>query len=159
MTAELATRRPEIMERRPFGRLFPQLPSVLDEFNDFMRFEWPLRRGWNGDGWTPRVDLIEHTETYEVRAEVPGCKPDDIKVNLAGNSLTIQGEKRRDKERKEDNVHVYERTYGAFQRVFSLADAVDEDSVSAELKDGVLTVSVKKLQPAQSREVKIKVKK
>ena len=145
----------QLTEWRPFGRTpFPELPSL---FNEFLRKEWPLRAG-NGDEWTPRVELTETPEAYEVHAELPGCKPDDIKVNLTGNTLCIHGEKRKEEQRAEDNVHIYERSYGSFQRTFNLPNAVVQDGVSAETSEGILTVKVKKAEAAQSREIKVEVK-
>jgi len=114
-----------------------------------------MHMGANED-WTPRVDLSESPEGYEVRAELPGCQPEDIKINLTGNTLCIHGEKRKEERRAEDNVHVYERSYGAFQRTFNLPNPVDGDSVMAETKDGILTVRIKKAETARSREIEVK---
>lgn len=142
----------QLTEWRPFGQnLFPELPTL---FNEFLRKEWPLRGG-NGEGWTPRVELTESPNAYEVRAELPGCKADDIKVNLTGNTLSIQGEKRQEERRAEDNVHIYERSYGMFQRTFNLPNPVDADSVKAETQDGVLTVKIDKATTNDSHDVKV----
>ena len=153
MTTQLTPWRP--LERT----LFPEVPSLLNELNEMFRRDLPLRLGGNGETWNPRVELVESPEAYEVKAELPGCKPEDIKVNLSGNTLSIHGEKRKEERRSEDNVHIYERSYGVFHRSFTLPNAVEDDGVKAEAHDGILTIKVKKSVPAKSREIKVQAKK
>tara|TARA_B100000965_G_scaffold403213_1_gene430825 strand:- start:627 stop:1007 length:381 start_codon:yes stop_codon:yes gene_type:complete len=112
----------------------------------------PQQRG----GWSPRVELKEDPEHYLVQAELPGCKKEDIKVTLEGDTLTIRGEKKEEEKREDENVHVYERSYGSFTRSFRFPSAVDAEQVSAETSDGVLSVRVKKAEQSKSRTVEIK---
>ncbi|MCA8920570.1 MAG: Hsp20/alpha crystallin family protein [Planctomycetes bacterium] len=145
----------QLTEWRPFGRtLFPELPQLFNEFNEMFRRE----AGRNGESWSPRVELIEKPDAYEVKAELPGCKAADIKVNLTGNTLSIHGEKRQEERRSEENVHIYERSHGVFHRSFTLPSAVEADGVKAETQDGILTVKVKKAEKAKSREIKVEAK-
>ncbi|MCB2186625.1 MAG: Hsp20/alpha crystallin family protein [Deltaproteobacteria bacterium] len=104
---------------------------------------WPAVTG--GGEFSPRLDLKETDDGYEVMAEVPGLKPEDIKVDLKGDILTISGEKRDEREETNDNYHLVERTFGRFERTVHLPGEVDRTGIVAKQKDGVLTVTLPKL--------------
>mgnify|MGYP003572869449 CR=1 FL=1 len=144
---------------RPLKSFLPEMPSMLNEFNELLRREFPMRAGGNGETWAPKVDLIETPEAYEVRADLPGCKVEDIKVSLAGNTLSIRGERREEERRSEDNVHIFERSHGIFHRSFTLPNAVKGEGVEAVAEDGILTVTVRKSEAAKSREIEVQIKK
>jgi HSP20 family protein len=96
----------------------------------------------------PRVDVAEDEKSVTLTAEVPGVNEKDIDVSLVGDQLTIKGEKRSEHEEKKDLqghvVHRTERSYGAFQRTITIPYQVDPEQVSAQFKDGVLTVTLPK---------------
>ena len=112
-------------------------------------FEEPL-------GWSPAVDVSESDGELVVTAELPGMNRQDVHIDLTENVLTIRGEKKEETEREEKEMRVYERSYGSFRRSFTLSSPVDEAKVSAEFKDGVLKVTLPKLERAKGREIQIK---
>ncbi|CUS83436.1 Hsp20/alpha crystallin family protein [Candidatus Kryptobacter tengchongensis] len=107
--------------------------------------------------WSPRVDISETDDEYIVRADVPGVSKDDIKITIKDNVLTISGEKKQEKETKNENFHRIERVYGSFTRTFTLPGAVKVDKVEARFKDGVLTIKLPKVEEAKAKEIEVKV--
>ena len=104
------------------------------------------------------MDVAETDDAVIVKAEVPGVDPKDIEVTLTGGVLTIKGEKREEKEEKGKRTHRIERAYGAFSRSIDLPEGVDPDNITAECKDGVLTVTLPKKPEAKARQIKVEVK-
>jgi HSP20 family protein len=118
--------------------------------------------GWQLDevattAWTPVVDIFEELEQVRIVAEIPGVKPDAVKILVEGNVLTIQGTKEQIAEEKAEKVHRYERTYGAFERSFTLPTTVDPEHIKASYEVGVLTVILPKIEKAKPREIKLEV--
>lgn len=132
---------------RSFRRLFEDFLDVPKDW------EFPVR----GDEWSPSVDISETPQQYDIRAEVPGIKKEDVKVSLNNNVLTISGEKKSESEVKDKKVHRCESYYGSFQRSFVLPDSIASDKASAAFKDGILTVTVPKSEQAKEKTVDIKV--
>ena len=124
-----------------------------DLFDSFFR---ELDRPFSGYKAWPAIDVAEEKDSILVRAEVPGCKADDIEISVYGNKLTISGEKKLDEEKKEKGYYHVESTYGSFRRELTLSTDVDQEKINAECKDGVLTVTLPKA--AKAKSVKIKVK-
>ena len=120
---------------------------------------WMRTLGENGGQveWAPAADISETEKEYIVKAELPGVKREDVKVTLEGGVLTIQGERRQEKTRKDEKSHRTERFYGSFSRSFTLPDNADAAGISAENRDGVLSVRVPKLGNSKARPVEIKV--
>lgn len=108
--------------------------------------------------WTPAVDIAEHDDEYLVKVELPGVNKDEVKLTLENNILTIRGEKKQEKETKKENYHRVERSYGSFQRSFTLPAAVKSDKIDASYKDGILTVSLPKAEEAKPKQIEVKVK-
>jgi HSP20 family protein len=107
-----------------------------------------------GDAWTPAVDITESPKEYTVKAELPGVKKDEVKVNVENGVLTVSGERKAEHEEKDARFHRVERSYGTYSRSFSLPDDVVQDKIAAEYKDGVLLVhlpktDIKKTTPTQ----------
>ena len=94
--------------------------------------------------WNPLVDIFENDNEVVVKAELPGMSAKDIDLRLENNILTLRGERRFERETKEENYHRVEGQYGAFARSFALPSAVNGDKVTAEHKDGVLKVVLPK---------------
>jgi HSP20 family protein len=105
--------------------------------------------------WNPAVDIFENEHEIVIKAELPGMEAKDIEVRMEKNVLTIKGERRFEKEAKEENYHRIEREYGNFSRTFSLATAVDEEKIAAEYKDGVLKVVLPKREEVKPKPIKI----
>lgn len=108
--------------------------------------------------WSPEVDIIESEKEYLIKAELPEIKREDVKVSVEEGVLTIQGERKQEKEEKGKKFHRIERSYGAFERSFTLPDDADEGKVSAEFKDGVLIVHLPKSEKAMPKPIPIEVK-
>lgn len=108
--------------------------------------------------WMPAVDLIEKDDEFVAKVELPGVRKDDVKITLHDNTLTIRGEKKEEKETKDSSYHRIERTYGSFQRSFTLPTAVRQDKVEAEFRDGVLTITMPKAEEAKRKQIEVKVK-
>jgi HSP20 family protein len=119
----------------------------------------PFRSDWSGlaqtSDFAPRFDVKETKDAYVIRADMPGVRDDEVEISLSGNLLTVTG-KREDEHRAEgDQYYAVERGFGAFARTFSLPDSVDAEHVSAELKNGVLTLRVPKKPDAQPKRIEI----
>jgi HSP20 family protein len=126
-------------------------------------FARPATRAANGKetmivaDWTPSVDISETEGEYQIKAEIPDVKKEDVKVTLEDGVLTIQGERKHEKEEKGKKYHRIERSYGSFVRTFSLPDVIDEDKVKAEFKDGVLNLHLPKSEKAKPKAIDVKV--
>ena len=106
---------------------------------------WPFPRFGTGlalNEWGPRVDICESDGTYLFKADMPGMDKQDIKVSLAGDMLTIQGERKRESEEKKPHFHRIERSYGSFSRSFSLPEDADRGAIHAHCENGELTISI-----------------
>ena len=118
-----------------------------------------LVRNWDSPlsttAWNPSVDVFENDNEVVFKAELPGMNAKDIDVKLENNILTLKGERRFEKETKEENYHRIEREYGTFSRSFALPTAVNGEKVTAEYKDGVLKVTLPKKEEIKSKPIKI----
>ncbi len=136
------------------------LTSFESEMGDLMnrffgnREEWPVGR----EVFAPRINLAETQTDYEVTVELPGMKPEDFRVEMEGSELRISGEKKEEHEEKEKTYHRMERHHGEFFRVIPLPTAVDAEKITAEYKEGVLTVKVPKTEEAKPRKIDVKTK-
>jgi HSP20 family protein len=107
--------------------------------------------------WIPAVDVSETDGEFQIKAEIPDVKKEDVKVTLEDGVLTIQGQRKQEKEEKGTKYHRVERTYGSFVRSFTLPDLVDEEKVKAEFKDGVLNLKLPKSEKAKPKAIEVKV--
>jgi HSP20 family protein len=107
--------------------------------------------------WAPSVDVSETDGEYQIKAEIPDVKKEDVKVTLEEGVLTIQGERRFEKEEKGKKYHRVERSYGSFVRSFTLPDLVDEANVKAEFKDGVLNLKLPKSEKVKPKAIEVTV--
>jgi HSP20 family protein len=152
----------------PFDALRREVDRLFEDFRAG-DWRWPFRRpgaevemAWpraGGWGLTPAIDLVEKDERFEITAELPGMEENSVEVKVAGNMLTIRGEKREEKEEKDKQYHLSERRYGSFQRTFQIPAGVDVDGIDASFAKGVLTVSLPKSPEARRAEKKIEVRK
>jgi HSP20 family protein len=107
--------------------------------------------------WVPAVDVSETDGEYQIKAEIPDVKKEDVKVTLEDGVLTIQGQRKQEKEDKGTKYHRVERAYGSFVRSFTLPDLVDEQKVNAEFKDGVLNLQLPKSEKAKPKAIEVTV--
>jgi HSP20 family protein len=137
-------------ERSTLARLHEEMDDLFRGF--FQDWELPV---WGRGRW-PVVDIAETENEFVVKAEVPGCKAEDIDISVHGNMLTISGEKKAEEEKKEKGYYHVERSYGSFRRELTLGSEVDTAKIEATCKDGVLTMTLPKSEKAKAFKVKIK---
>jgi HSP20 family protein len=108
--------------------------------------------------WCPAVDISENGDNLFVDVEIPGMKKEDINISLENNVLSLQGEKKQEKEVKEENYHRWERNYGSFARSFELPVQVQSDKIKASYRNGVLHIELPKAEEVKPREIPIEVR-
>ena len=137
---------------------FRELGMLQDRMN---RLFDDTGRGWRSDepaattSWSPSVDIFETEGEIIVKAELPGLERKDIVLHLENNVLTLRGERKFEKETKEENYHRIERSYGNFSRSFSIPATVDDEKIRADYKDGVLKIALPKKEQAKPKQIKI----
>ncbi len=155
MAWELTTWKPfrELEPFKDFERMRREMDRLWDSF-----FEGGLRKRAEGAGeWLPSLDVAETKNEIVVKAEVAGMDPKDIDISLSDGVLTIKGEKKQEKEEKETDYHLIERSHGSFTRLVQLPKEVKSDKISASYKDGILKITLPKSEEAKKKEIKIKV--
>jgi HSP20 family protein len=144
---------------RPFESLRREIDHLFEDFGGGDFWRTPFRQVERTFGVAmPAVDVTETDGAFEVTAELPGIEEKNIEVKLANNSLTIKGEKRDEKEETKKDYYMRERSFGSFQRSFTVPKGVDTDKIEASFKKGVLTVTLPKSVEAKKAEKKITVK-
>ncbi len=145
----------ELMEWRPFrevSRLRREMDRLWEDyFGSGRRALRPLEMEF-----APAVDVKETAEAVVVKAEVPGMDAKDINISVTGDVLTIKGEKKAEREEKEENYHLVERSYGSFSRALVLPAAVDMDKIEAKYDKGLLTVTCPKKEEVKPKAIEIK---
>lgn len=107
--------------------------------------------------WTPSVDISETDTAYLIKGEIPGVKKEDVKVTIQDGMLTIQGERKMEKEEKGKKFHRVECSYGSFVRSFPVPEDADENQVKADFKDGMINVTLTKSAKAKTKAVNVAV--
>jgi HSP20 family protein len=108
--------------------------------------------------WSPAVDIAEHDNEYVVKMEIPGVDKGDVKITMRDGVLTVSGEKKSEKESKGSSYHRVERSYGTFERSFSLPSSVKADNIDAVFKDGILSITLPKSETSKPKQIEVKVK-
>ena len=135
---------------------FMSLQREIDRlFDDFTR-GFPTLPSLGTTELLPSMDVTETDKQIEITAELPGLEEKDVQVNVADNVLTIRGEKKAEKEEKDKNYRLVERSYGSFSRTLDLPDGVNADAIKASIAKGVLKVTVPKPAPAQAKKIDVK---
>ncbi|GAB4421549.1 MAG: Hsp20/alpha crystallin family protein [Anaerolineae bacterium] len=129
-----------------FDELWRGWPSLFD--SDTRR---PLLR--------PAMDVVENDKEIVIRVDLPGMKPEDVKIELEDDVITISGEMGDTIEKEGDRYHYRERSYGAFQRSLRLPNTVDKEKVEASFENGVLNITLPKLPQAQPKQITVKASK
>lgn len=143
-----------LIPSRPWREL-DVLRREMDSLWDRFTGERPVK--WLKGEWVPSLDVSESKDKVVVKAEAPGIDPKEIDISLSNGILTLKGEKKREREEKDENYHVLERSYGSFSRSLLLPAEVQEDKVKASYKDGILTITFPKTEKAKERAIKIEV--
>ncbi len=107
--------------------------------------------------FVPAVDVYEDDKKVLLKLEVPGIEEKDLDVRVENNTLTVKGERKFEKEEKEENFHRIERRYGSFYRAFTLPSTVDTEHVDAKYENGVLKLELKKKPEAQPKQIKVNI--
>ena len=133
------------------SRSLISLPREIDRFFD----DFGLNFRDFDTVWSPRVDLAESEDGYEVKAELPGLKKEEIKVEVHDQVLTLTGEKKNEEKSDTKNYHRVERTYGRFGRSFRLPKEVKSDEIKAKYKNGILTIDIPKSEETKPKEIAV----
>jgi len=133
---------------------FTELENMQRRFNRFLD-DANLPGFPEADHWLPAMDIRETDKALLIQAELPGIDKKDVKVEVKDDVLTISGERKYEKDVKEENVHRIERAYGRFSRSFSLPSNVDTGKVDATMRNGVLEIKLQKQEGAMTRKVSI----
>ena len=126
-----------------------------DLFGRFFR-DWPWPRTGEQRAWTPAVDMLDRKDEIVLRADLPGLEQKDVKVTVQDGMLTVEGERKEEKEAKEEDYYHCERWAGSFTRTLTLPPGVDADKIKATFKNGVLEVHVPKAPEAKGKTIEIK---
>ena len=150
---------------RPFEALRRQVDRLFEDFgrDDFRPRPFRSLASFEGNLankfiTSPAVDVSESDKAYEITAELPGLDQKNIEVRVANGGLTIKGEKKEEREEKQKDYHISERSYGSFERHFGLPESVDPDKIEASFKNGILKLTLPKTAEAQKPAKKIEVK-
>lgn len=143
----------------------------FDPFEDFTRLQREVNRLFEDNSranraaepastraWAPMVDILEDQNEILVRAELPGIKQDDIDIELKGDTLTLRGERRFDDTQRKENYVRMERTYGQFQRAFTIGVPVKSEAVTADFREGILEIRIPKSEETKPKKVKVSTK-
>ena len=150
----------EVTLWKPFTELTPfkefeRMRRDMDRLWDSFLEGGPRRRSEERGEWLPSLDVSETKNELVVKAEVPGMDPKDIDISLSDGVLTIKGEKKQEKEEKEADYHLIERSYGAFTRSIQLPKEVQGDKINASYKDGILRITLPTSEEAKKKEIKV----
>ncbi|MGD2137588.1 MAG: Hsp20/alpha crystallin family protein [Gammaproteobacteria bacterium] len=155
----------QALELRPGGAMAGPWDEMERLFGDFFRRGWlrPFDMEWPRqfelaapfEGRTPRVDMLDREAEVVVRAELPGVGKDELDVTVSGHSVTIRAETKHEKKKEEEKYYRHEMSRGEFQRTLALPVTVDESKARATFSDGVLELTLPKMEKARQRKVKV----
>jgi len=124
-------------------------------FNQFFQGSNGEEAGSKLSTWNPSVDIYETDDALVIKAELPGVSKDDVSIDVHQNTLTLRGQRKHEAEVKDEQYHRVERSYGSFQRSFTLPSTIDYEKVQATFKDGVLELHLPRLESAKPRQIAI----
>jgi len=132
---------------------FRELNLFPGSYGRFLDKDWD--KAISTTAWNPSVDIFETDSDIVVKVEAPGMNAKDFDVRLENNVLMLKGERKFEKETKEENYHRVERSYGSFSRSFALPTGVKEDKIAAEYRDGILKIVLPKKEEVKPKSIKI----
>jgi HSP20 family protein len=157
---------PKRRELEPLRGLRDEVDRLFDEF--FRGWPRPFASAWPGARWPqpeeaqggffPVVNLKETNDEFVLTAELPGVEKNELTISLTEDSVVLKGERKEEKETKEENYHYREASYGSFERAVSLPGSIKPSEATATLKDGVLTLTLPKAEETKKKEIRIEVK-
>jgi HSP20 family protein len=136
---------------------FREFASLQNQMNRLLQQEPGRDESLLQTSFAPPVDIYEDEHSYTLKLEVPGIEEKDIDVKLENSTLTVSGERKFEKEEKEENYRRLERRYGAFVRSFTLPQTIDSETVTAEYDKGLLKIRLAKKAEAKPKQIKISV--
>jgi len=139
---------------------YPDLVNMYDRWKGLFKEDFldeSSRSGLQASLWRPMTDIVETKESYVFKIELPGFKKEDIKVEFAGETLTLRGERKHREETKGETCHRLERNYGVFERSFTIPKAVDAKKIEASLQEGILMLTIPKLEESGANAVPITI--
>lgn len=131
--------------------------TAVDDFVQRFFYDWPATARTEDSIWAPRVDIQETENEILLDVELPGIEKNEVKVEIKDKVLTISGERRHEKKVKENGYRSIERRYGKFERSFGLGETVDPEKISATFKNGIMTITLPKLEKVKPREIMVEV--
>ncbi|MFP4579665.1 MAG: Hsp20/alpha crystallin family protein [Candidatus Sumerlaeia bacterium] len=147
--------------RFPLDRMRREMERLFDDFYQ----EFGIAPHWKtlwpeslGDAFMrPEVDISATEKQYKIEVELPGVQADDVKIEISGDNLIIKGEKKQEKEEKEEDYYALERSYGSFQRILDLPEDAQKDDIKADFKNGVMSILIPRTKTAKSEIRQIEV--
>jgi HSP20 family protein len=139
-----------LVRYQPLRQLL-SLPEELNRFFGSYGLDWAS----SDVAWVPSVDVAENEKEYEITAELPGLKKEEIGISFEDHVLKLHGERKQEEDSKKGNVHRVERNYGRFERVFRLPEDANSEAIKAKYENGVLTVQIPKTEKAKPKAVEI----
>jgi HSP20 family protein len=139
---------------------YSDLVNMYDRWNRYLGEDFldeSSKSGLTPSVWRPMTDIYETKEAYIFKTELPGFKKEDIKVEFSGDTLTLRGERKQEEETKDESCHRMERSYGMFERQFTVPKNVDAKKIDASLKDGILMLTIPKVEEAKTKAIPISV--
>jgi HSP20 family protein len=142
---------------------FREFATLQNQMNRLFQDYQPTRTGQSGEEFmttgtfVPPVDIFEDEHNITLKLEVPGIDQNDIDVRVENSTLTVRGERKFEKDVKEENFHRIERSYGSFSRSFTLPNSVNPEQVNAEYTNGVLTIALAKRAEAKPKQIKVNI--
>lgn len=140
---------------------YPDLVNIYDRLNRFFGDDFLDENAKNGltpSAWRPMTDIYETKDAYIFKVELPGFKKEEIKVEFTNDTLILHGERKQEEETKNENCHRLERSYGMFERSFTIPKNIDAKKIDASLKDGILQLTIPKVEEAKTKAIPISVK-
>ena len=138
--------------KNDIARIHDGIDGLISSFFGDMESPFSSRNYW------PALDIVDKDEAFIVKAEIPGCKTEDIDISIHGNTLTISGEKKQQEEKEGKGHYHVERSYGSFRRELSLPVDIETENIEATYKNGVLCLTLPKAKSAKPIKVKVNEK-
>lgn len=137
--------------------LFTELSGVTNRLNRLFGRDdlWEGETPMGPVDWAPAVDIVESDHNILIKAELPGVEPKDVSLSLDNNVLTLRGERHSEREINRENYHRMERASGSFSRSFTIPGSIDSDRVTAQFKNGLLTITLPKKENSTGRHIQI----
>ena len=133
--------------------------ATWDPFAEMARVQDEVSRLWgstrNGSSFSPAVNVHEDDKAYAVSVELPGLKAEDVDIEVDDGVLTLKGEKKFEAEKEDKGYHLIERRYGSFTRRFTLPKTVNADGIEASMSDGILTVTLPKVEAPKPKKISV----